>query len=101
MEEWRNDCNQVRTHGAIGSKTPVSLMNGLFQGIQHKPGMRCAADRSQAEVLFRHATARVRAGPHVRLRLTVSIRVFTRCDRCAHTYMSAICIAATVIFWIN
>jgi len=28
-------------------------------------------------------------------------RVHTRYDRCAHTFMSAICIAATVIFWIN
>jgi transposase len=28
-------------------------------------------------------------------------RIRTRYDRCAHTFMSAICIAATVIFWIN
>jgi transposase len=28
-------------------------------------------------------------------------RIATRYDRCAHTFMSAICIAATVIFWIN
>lgn len=28
-------------------------------------------------------------------------RISTRYDRCAHTFMSAICIAATVIFWIN
>ena len=28
-------------------------------------------------------------------------RVDTRYDRCAHTFMSAICIAATVIFWLN
>jgi len=30
-------------------------------------------------------------------------RVQGRCphDRCAHTFMSAICIAATVIFWLN
>ena len=27
--------------------------------------------------------------------------IATRYDRCAHTYMSAICIAATIIFWIN
>ena len=27
-------------------------------------------------------------------------RVSTRYDRCAHTFMSAICIAATVIFWL-
>ena len=28
-------------------------------------------------------------------------RIATRYDRCAHTFMSAICIAATAIFWIN
>jgi len=28
-------------------------------------------------------------------------RVATRYDRCAHTYFSSICIAATMIFWIN
>ena len=27
-------------------------------------------------------------------------RIHTRYDRCAHIFMSAICIAATVIFWI-
>jgi Transposase DDE domain len=28
-------------------------------------------------------------------------RIHTRYDRCAHTFFSAICIAAAVIFWIN
>ena len=28
-------------------------------------------------------------------------RIHTRYDRSAHTFMSAICIAATIIFWIN
>jgi transposase len=28
-------------------------------------------------------------------------RIHTPYDRCAHTFFSAICIAATVIFWIN
>ena len=27
-------------------------------------------------------------------------RIHTRYDRCAHSFMSAICIAATVIFWL-
>ncbi|MBT6510074.1 MAG: IS5/IS1182 family transposase, partial [Rhodospirillaceae bacterium] len=26
-------------------------------------------------------------------------RVATRYDRCAHTFMSAICIAATIAYW--
>src|ERR1700730_10079691 len=28
-------------------------------------------------------------------------RIHTRYDRCAHTFFSAICIAAVLIFWIN
>lgn len=28
-------------------------------------------------------------------------RIHTRYDRCAHTFISAICIAAIIIFWIN
>jgi transposase len=28
-------------------------------------------------------------------------RIATRYDRCAHTFFSAICIAATVIFWLG
>jgi transposase len=28
-------------------------------------------------------------------------RIHTRYDRCAHIFMSAICIAASVIFWLN
>jgi transposase len=28
-------------------------------------------------------------------------RIATRYDRCAHTFFSAICIAATVIFYLN
>ena len=28
-------------------------------------------------------------------------RIATRYDRCAHTFMSAICIAATVCYWLN
>jgi transposase len=27
-------------------------------------------------------------------------RIHTRYDRCAHTFMSAICLAATLIFWL-
>ena len=34
-------------------------------------------------------------------RLKDGRRVATRYDRCAHTFMSAICLAATVIFWLK
>lgn len=33
-------------------------------------------------------------------RLKDGRRIHTRYDRCAHTFMSAICIAAVVIFWL-
>lgn len=28
-------------------------------------------------------------------------RIAMRYDRCAHTFMSAICLAATILFWLN
>jgi putative transposase len=28
-------------------------------------------------------------------------RIAMRYDRCAHTFMSAICLACSVLFWIN
>jgi putative transposase len=28
-------------------------------------------------------------------------RIAMRYDRCAHTFMSAICLAAAILFWIN
>ena len=28
-------------------------------------------------------------------------RIAMRYDRCAHTFMSAICLAPTILFWIN
>ena len=34
-------------------------------------------------------------------RLKDGRRIAMRYDRCAHTFMSAICLAATVLFWIN
>ncbi len=34
-------------------------------------------------------------------RLKDGRRIATRYDRCAHTFFSAICIAATVIFWLG
>ncbi|MDX0729469.1 transposase, partial [Sinorhizobium medicae] len=27
MEDWRRDYNEVRPHGAIGNKVPISLIN--------------------------------------------------------------------------
>lgn len=33
-------------------------------------------------------------------RLKDWLRIHTRYDRCSHTFMSAICIAAVVIFWL-
>jgi len=29
------------------------------------------------------------------------VRIHTRYDRCGHTFVSAVSIAATVIFWLN
>lgn len=34
-------------------------------------------------------------------RLKASRHITTRYDRCAHTFLSAIALAATVTFWLN
>jgi hypothetical protein len=34
------------------------------------------------------------------IRFTASRRIATRYDRCAHTFMSAIALAASVLFWL-
>jgi hypothetical protein len=46
--------------------------------------------------LYRRHTIKIMVGRREHWR-----RIHTGCDRCAHTFMSASSIAATVIFWLN
>ena len=64
----------------------------------------CIPPRKNRKVQYHYDTALYRQRhkiENVFARIKDWRRVATRYDRCAHTFMSAISIAATVIFWIN
>ena len=64
----------------------------------------CIPPKSNSKVQYRYDKATYKKR-HLVENLFAKIkdwrRIHTRYDRCAHTFMSAICIAATVIFWLN
>lgn len=63
----------------------------------------CIPGRSNRKDLIIHDTALYKQRNRIERmfgRLKDWRRIATRYDRCAHTFMSAICIAATVIFWL-
>ncbi len=64
----------------------------------------CIPSKVNRKVPIPHDTALYRQRHKIEImfgRLKDWRRIYTRYDRCAHTFMSAICIAATVIFWID
>jgi transposase len=66
----------------------------------------CPASRRERTARSNIPTTRhfYRQGYHIEVmfgRLKDWRRIAMRYDRCAHTFLSAIVIAATVIFWIN
>lgn len=64
----------------------------------------CIPSKSNRKIQIPHDTALYRQRHKIEImfgRLKDWRRIHTRYDRCAHTFMSAICIAATIIFWIN
>ena len=67
-------------------------------GIRH-----CIPSKSNRKIRIEHDRALYRQRHKIENmfgRLKDWRRVHTRYDRCAHTFMSAICIDATVIFWL-
>ena len=63
----------------------------------------CIPSKINRKVPIPHDTALYRQRHKIEImfgRLKDWRRIHTRYDRCAHTFMSAICIAATVIFWL-
>jgi transposase len=63
----------------------------------------CIPSKSNRKVTIPHDTTLYRERHKVEImfgRLKDWRRIHTRYDRCAHTFFSAICIAATVIFWL-
>jgi transposase len=64
----------------------------------------CIPSKANRKVPIPHDTALYHRRHKIEImfgRLKDWRRIHTRYDRCAHTFMSAICIAATVIFWLN
>ena len=64
----------------------------------------CIPSKSNRKIQIPHDTILYRQRHKIEImfgRLKDWRRIHTRYDRCAHTFMSAICIAATILFWIN
>ncbi len=63
----------------------------------------CIPSKSNRKVVIPHDAALYRQRHKIEImfgRLKDRRRIHTRYDRCAHTFFSAICIAATVFFWL-
>jgi transposase len=63
----------------------------------------CIPSKSNRKVQIPHDPVLYRQRHHIENmfgKLKDWRRIHTRYDRCAHTFMSAICIAATIIFWL-
>jgi transposase len=63
----------------------------------------CIPSRNNRKLPIAYDTARYKQRNRIERmfsRLKDWRRIAMRYDRCAHTFMSAICIAATVIFWL-
>ena len=74
------------------------------QALAARKTIACIPSKSNRKVQIPHDPVLYRQRHHVENmfgKLKDWRRIHTRYDRCAHTFMSAICIAATVIFWLN
>ena len=63
----------------------------------------CIPSKSNRNIVIPHDAVLYRQRHKIEImfgRLKDWRRIHTRYDRCAHTFFSAICIAATVIFWL-
>ena len=73
------------------------------QALRARGTRPCIPGRANRSRLIRHGKQLYRCRHKVEVmfgRLKDWRRVATRYDRCAHTFMSAIALAATVIFWL-
>ena len=64
----------------------------------------CIPSKSNRKIHIPHDTVLYRQRHKIEImfgRIKDWRRIHTRYNRCAHTFMSAICIAATILFWIN
>lgn len=75
----------------------------LRQALAARGTVPCIPSKTNRKIAIPHDTALYRQRHKIEImfgKLKDWRRIHTRYDRCAHTFMSAICIAATVIFWL-
>ena len=78
--------------------------DGLRTALAERGMIACIPSKANPKVPIPHDTVLYRQRHRIENmfgKLKDWRRIHTRYDRCAHTFMSATCIAATVIFWIN
>ena len=74
------------------------------QALAARKTVACIPSKSNRKVQSPHDPILYRQRHHIENmfgKLKDWRRIHTRYDRCAHTFMSAICIAATLIFWLK
>ncbi len=75
----------------------------LRQALAERRITACIPSKANRKVQIPHDATLYRRRHKIEImfgRLKDWRRIHTRYDRCAHTFMSAICIAASVIFWL-
>jgi transposase len=78
--------------------------NGFRNALAERSIEACIPSKSNRQIAIPHDRALYRQRHKIEImfgRLKDWRRIHTRYDRCAHAFFSAICIAATVIFWLG
>ncbi len=77
--------------------------NGFRKALAERGIEPCIPSKRNRKIAIPHDPALYRQRHKIEImfgRLKDWRRIHTRYDRCAHAFFSAICIAATVIFWL-
>jgi transposase len=78
--------------------------NGFRNALAERSITACIPSKSNRKIAIPHDPVLYRQRHKIEImlgRLKDWHRIHTRYDRCAHAFFSAICIAATVIFWLS
>ena len=92
-------CRAPRNSSATKDMTPT----GFDKALAERGITACIPSKSNRKAPIEHDRTLYRQRHRIENmfgRLKDWRRIHTRYDRCAHTFMSAICIAAAVIFWL-
>ena len=101
---WRQSSGSVDLdHGARHRGSPAHRQRALSNRSPNAASWPASQSKSNRKKLIEHDRVLYRQRHKIENmfdRLKDWRRIHTRYDRCAHTFMSAICIAAVVIFWL-